>query len=75
MPTTCDLTKDLTVPFLDLKQQYQHLRQGINEAIQAVLDSAQYIQGPKVSEFEHSFAAYCGVKEAVAVESVLQHCI
>jgi len=69
MPTTCDLTKDVTVPFLDLKQQYQTLRQGLNPAIQAVLDSAQYIQGPKVSEFEHSFAAYCGVKEAVAVDS------
>jgi len=69
MPTTCDAVQSVAVPFLDLQQQYRNLAQGLNEALQGVLNSANYIQGPKVAEFEQAFAQYCGVKEAIAVDS------
>jgi dTDP-4-amino-4,6-dideoxygalactose transaminase len=59
----------VAVPFLDLQQQYRNLAQGLNEAIQGVLTSANYIQGPRVADFERAFADYCGVKEAIAVDS------
>ncbi len=69
MATTCDTVQSVTVPFLDLQQQYRNLAPGLNEAVHGVLTSANYIQGPKVAEFERAFAEYCGVKEAIAVDS------
>src|SRR5689334_7526860 len=38
-------------------------------AVMAVLDSGQLAQGPVVEAFEREFAAWCGVKHAVAVNS------
>jgi perosamine synthetase len=38
-------------------------------AVLAVLDSGQLAQGPVVEAFENEFAAWCGVKHAVAVNS------
>jgi dTDP-4-amino-4,6-dideoxygalactose transaminase len=38
-------------------------------AVLAVLDSGQLAQGPVAEAFEHEFAAWCGVKHAVAVNS------
>jgi len=47
----------MRVPFLDLKTQYQSIRADIAEAVDRVLESAQYILGPEVSSFEEAFAA------------------
>src|SRR3989442_14600089 len=69
MSSTFDAAQSVAVPFLDLRQQYRNLGQGLNEAIQGVLNSAYYIQGPKVAEFEQAFAEYCGVQQAIAVDS------
>jgi dTDP-4-amino-4,6-dideoxygalactose transaminase len=69
MAITCDAVQGIAVPFLDLQQQYRNLAAGLNEAIQQVLTSAHYIQGPDVAEFEQAFAEYCGVKDAIAVDS------
>jgi dTDP-4-amino-4,6-dideoxygalactose transaminase len=69
MATTCDAIQNVAVPFLDLQQQYKNLAPGLNEAVHGVLTSANYIQGPKVAEFERAFAEYCGVQEAIAVDS------
>ena len=38
-------------------------------AVLDVLSSGQLAQGPVVEKFEHEFAAWCGVKHAVAVSS------
>jgi len=69
MATGYDALPGVAVPFLDLKQQYRNLGPGLGEVIQEVLESARYIQGPKVEEFELAFAEYCGVQQAVAVDS------
>jgi len=69
MTTTCEAAQSVAVPFLDLKQQNRKLAPGLDEAVQAVLRSASYIQGPAVTEFERAFAEYCGVREAIAVDS------
>lgn len=58
-----------TVPFLDLKLQYQQLRDGLENVIGPLLASANYIEGAPVDEFERAFANYCGVREAIAVDS------
>jgi dTDP-4-amino-4,6-dideoxygalactose transaminase len=39
------------------------------EAVMAVLESGQLAQGPVVEAFEREFAAWCGVKHAVAANS------
>jgi perosamine synthetase len=39
------------------------------EALLAVLESGQLAQGPRVQEFEEQFAAFCGVKHAIATSS------
>jgi UDP-2-acetamido-2-deoxy-ribo-hexuluronate aminotransferase len=58
-----------SLPFIDLKAQYQALKPSIDARIQAVLDHGQYIMGPEVKELEAALAAYIGVKHCVTVSS------
>ena len=57
------------IPFLDLKAQYLTIKDEIGEAIAAVLDSGHFVLGEQVEAFEHDFAAYCGARYGVAVNS------
>ena len=57
------------VPFIDLKLQYQSIKQEIDAAIQKTLDSTQFILGSEVEAFEKEFASYCGAEEAVGLNS------
>jgi dTDP-4-amino-4,6-dideoxygalactose transaminase len=59
----------MKVPFLDLKAQYESIRDEINDAIQQVLDSCAFAGGPFVEEFEKTFAAFCQCKHAIGVGS------
>ena len=56
---------------IDLTIQHRNLRGEINSAIQGVLDRADFILGQDVAKLEEEFAAYCGSKYAVAVDSGL----
>jgi UDP-2-acetamido-2-deoxy-ribo-hexuluronate aminotransferase len=55
--------------FIDLKTQYQELRESINGRIQTVLDHGQYIMGPEVKELEDRLSAYTGAKHCITVAS------
>jgi UDP-2-acetamido-2-deoxy-ribo-hexuluronate aminotransferase len=55
--------------FIDLKTQYQALRETIDARIQKVLDHGQYILGPEVPELEQRLAAYTGSKHCITVAS------
>ena len=57
------------IPFNDLKAQYAQIKPEVDAAIQAVLESSQFVLGPAVESFERQFAAYCRASEAVAVNS------
>ena len=57
------------VPFVDLRAQYLSLKAEIDAAIQSVLDRSAFILGSEVEAFEAAFAAYLGVRHAVAVGS------
>ena len=59
----------MKVPLLDLRAQYQTIRDEIREAVEEVLDSQYFILGPKVTELEEAVAAYCGCDHAVGVSS------
>jgi dTDP-4-amino-4,6-dideoxygalactose transaminase len=57
------------IPLVDLKAQYQSIKHEIDDAIAEVLESTQFILGPKVEAFESDFAAYCESRFAFAVNS------
>lgn len=59
----------MKIPFIDLQSQYQSYKSEINSSIQEVLDSSQYIMGPKVKSFESNLANYVGVKHAIGCAS------
>lgn len=58
-----------TVPFVDLRAQYQALKDEVMPRIQSVFENAQFVMGPALAEFEQNFAAYTGTAHAVGVES------
>ncbi len=57
------------VPLIDLKRQYQSMKEELNSAIQDVLESQAFILGPQVKEFEDLFASYCNTNHAIGVSS------
>jgi dTDP-4-amino-4,6-dideoxygalactose transaminase len=57
------------IPLLDLKAQYAGIRDELNAAALEVLASGEYVAGRRVAAFEQEFAAYCGAREAMAVNS------
>ncbi|MCB0396235.1 MAG: DegT/DnrJ/EryC1/StrS family aminotransferase [Flavobacteriales bacterium] len=59
----------MKVPFLDLRLNYQSVKEEINKEIQEVLDTAGYILGPKVEAFEARFAEAHQAKHAIGVSS------
>jgi len=57
------------IPFVDLHAQTQALQPKLSAAIAAVVTRGDFILGEEVGRFEEEFAAYCGVKHAVGVDS------
>lgn len=56
----------MRVPFVDLKAQYQTIKQEIDEAIQSVVNETAFIGGKNVKEFENHFAELYGVKHCIS---------
>ncbi|HEY8549372.1 MAG TPA: DegT/DnrJ/EryC1/StrS family aminotransferase [Vicinamibacterales bacterium] len=61
------LIEKISVPFVDLRAQYESIREEIDDAIARVIRETAFINGPYVREFERAFAAYCGVEHCVGV--------
>ncbi len=59
----------MKVPLLDLKPQYQSIREEIFPVINEVMEKQQFILGPNVAEIEEKIAQYCGSKHAIGVNS------
>lgn len=59
----------MNVPLLDLKAQYEAIRFEVEAAIAEVMQSQQFILGPKVEECERAIAAYSQCSFAVGVSS------
>jgi dTDP-4-amino-4,6-dideoxygalactose transaminase len=58
-----------SVPLVNLKAQYDTIREEVRAAIDGVLDGMQLTIGPNVRAFDEEFAAFCGVKHAIGVGS------
>src|SRR5205809_95528 len=55
------------VPMLDLRAQLQRIRPEVDEAVERVIASTQFIHGEDCRRLEEEFAAYCGASHACAV--------
>src|SRR5215475_15235125 len=64
-----DRSNSMPVPLLDVKRQYQPLRDQLLAAVTHVCDSGRYIFGPECDEFERAVAAYTGARHAIACAS------
>jgi len=63
------LSNQVTVPLLDLKAQYETIKDEIREAIDRVLESQRFIMGPEVEALEEEVAAYSQTKYGIGVSS------
>ncbi|MBK8031594.1 MAG: DegT/DnrJ/EryC1/StrS family aminotransferase [Chloroflexi bacterium] len=61
----------MKVPFVNLQAQHEPLQTEINLAIANVFTNTSFVLGEEVNKFEEEFAAYCGVKHAIGLDSGL----
>ena len=54
-----------SIPFIDLQAQRRRLGASLGKAINAAVDSGQWILGPPVFELEDKLARFAGVKHAI----------
>ena len=59
----------MQVPLLDLKAQYQTIKDECIKVTQEIYESQYFILGPHVEQLEKEIAAYCSTKYAVGVSS------
>ena len=55
------------IEMVDLRGQYEKIKEAVDAGIREVIDSAQFVKGGKVKEFEEQLAQYLGVKHVIAV--------
>lgn len=59
----------MRIPYVDLARQHSAMKADLLDAVGRVLDRGDFILGAEVGEFERRFAALCGVRYAVGVNS------
>jgi len=57
------------IPLISLVPQYNSIKQEIDEAVQRVFASQNFVLGDEVSQFEADMAAYCDSREAIGCAS------
>ena len=55
------------IQMVDLQTQYQRIKRDIDAGIQEVIESAAFIKGPKVAQFQEHLEAYTGAKHVINV--------
>ena len=53
------------IQMVDLKGQYENIKEAVNNSIQEVLDTNTYINGPEVHKFQKSLEDYLGAKHVI----------
>ncbi len=57
------------VKFVDLKAQYNSIKEEVGAAIKGVLESTTFIMGENLRSFEEEFAGFCGAKFCIGLNS------
>ncbi|MFG1360304.1 DegT/DnrJ/EryC1/StrS family aminotransferase [Xanthobacter pseudotagetidis] len=66
---TASATAPAPIAFIDLAAQRARIGARIDQAVQRVLDSCRFVNGPEVLAFEEKLAAFAGAKHAVSCSS------
>jgi dTDP-4-amino-4,6-dideoxygalactose transaminase len=67
--TTQPKTRPPLFPFLDLKAQFEGIRNEVMDAVAKTMESQRFILGPEVEQLEAEIAAYVGSRFAIACAS------
>lgn len=59
----------MMIPLVDLRAQYQQVKDEVHEAIDRVLESGQFVLGKEVERFEEEFSSYCRAGYGIGVNS------
>jgi dTDP-4-amino-4,6-dideoxygalactose transaminase len=57
----------MRIPFVDLKSQYEAIKEEIDEAIAGVIKETAFVGGEYVKRFEEEFAGFCRAKYCIGV--------
>ena len=57
----------MEIPFVDLKSQYESIKNEIDHVISDVMSKSAFIGGPHVKSFESAFAEFCNVKHCIGM--------
>lgn len=57
------------IPMLDLRLEYEYMKEDIDSAIKKCLEHQKWILGPEVRELEEKISDYIGVRHCVGVSS------
>lgn len=57
------------IPYLDLKAQYDTIKEEVRSALDEVFESSAYVLGPAVERFERAFADFCQNEHCVGVNN------
>src|SRR5215469_9191184 len=63
------ITKQTDIPLVDLRAQYDPLRDEILAAVAGVFDGMQLFLGPQQRAFEEEFARYCDTADAIGMSN------
>lgn len=55
----------MKIQMVDLKNQYEKIKEEVNAGIQNCLDNTAFINGPAIKEFQQEFEKYLGVKHVI----------
>jgi dTDP-4-amino-4,6-dideoxygalactose transaminase len=58
-----------SVPFVDLKAQYQTIKAEVDVAIARVIENTAFVMGVEVAAFEKAFAEYLGARFCIGVNN------
>ena len=57
----------MKISLLNLKRQYEYLKEDIEKNISEILEGGAYINGPQTKKFEKRMEEYLGVKHAIGI--------
>jgi dTDP-4-amino-4,6-dideoxygalactose transaminase len=57
----------MNIPLVDLKSQYESIKNEIDKVISDVISKSAFVGGSYVDSFEEAFAKFCGVKHCIGV--------
>jgi len=64
-----EMKKNITIPLLDLKKEYNFLKKSVNDQLKKCFLSQHWILGEQVAQFEKETAKYLGITHAIGVAS------